>query len=139
VDEKKVSITDNISSVTISRTTAEKLQRKQPIVRKDSLKRDSDKPTDSEVQSMAVDQQIWTTARSRAEQIAANIVKAQSDDSSVEPSPEVKVKIRSTANKLIVINDDTTVTVYNTVDQATEARKAQREATQNNRSESTRG
>lgn len=90
VDEKRMSITDNISSVTISRATAEQLQHKQPIARKGTLKRNSDKPNDSEVQSMAVDITVWTTAKDRAEHIAADIVRCDADDPNAELGAEAQ-------------------------------------------------
>lgn len=120
-----MSITDNVSSVTISRTTAEQWQQKKPLTRK-GAKRNSDKPNDSEVQSMAVDQNVWATAKDRAEHIAANIVRNQSDVPQGELSADALAKIRSTAAKLLVIENDTTVTVYNNLDQARKARAAKK-------------
>jgi hypothetical protein len=122
-----MSITDNISSVTISRATAEQLQHKQPIARKSTLKRSSDKPNDSEVQSMAVDITVWTTAKDRAERIAADIVRCDIDDPNAELGAEAQAKVRSIASKLLVIENDTTVTIYNNITQAAKARAINKE------------
>jgi hypothetical protein len=128
VDEKRVSITDNISSVTISLATAEKLQRKQPVIRREPAKRDSSTPSDSEVQFMTVDSTVWATARARAEQIASDAIRSNADDPTASPGVEARARINSYANKLIVIESDTSVTVHNNPEQARRAKEAQKNA-----------
>lgn len=121
-----MSITDNVSSVTISRTTAEKLQRNQPVVRKDALKHRGDKPTEGEVQSMAVNEEIWEIQRAKAETIAEEAIRSEAIDPTADLSPEAKAKVRSLASRLIVINNDSEVVVYNNTKQADEARRTLR-------------
>ena len=139
MDDKRVSITDNIGYVTISRETAEKLQRKEPVVPKDKSKtsKNSDKHNDSEALSMTVHPSVWTTAKKRAEDIAVEIIREQSFNPDADPSPETKVKIRSIASKLLVVNADMSVTVHNNIAQATAAKKAMKQAAKNTPSEST--
>jgi hypothetical protein len=137
VDDKRVSITDNISSVTISRTTADKLQRKEPVIRQGKPSKNPGKHNDSEALSMTVHPSVWAAARERAEDIATVIVREQSVNPDTELSPEAKVKIRTIANRLIVINDDLSVTVHNNIAQATTAKNAAKQAKKDTPSEST--
>lgn len=129
VDEKRVLITDHIGAVTISPATAEKLQRKQPIIRKDSPKRDSNKPTDSKVQSMKVHQDVWAPALKRAEEIAEDAIRSQAKDPNAKLSPEAWAKVRSMAAKLIVTHSSSCVSVENNVDKAEQVSEALKHAT----------
>lgn len=76
---------------------------------------------------MAVDITVWTTAKDRAEHIAADIVRCDADDPNAELGAEAQAKVRSIASKLLVIENDTTVTVYNNVAQAVKARATNKE------------
>lgn len=86
---------------------------------------------------MTVHPSVWAAAKKRAEDIAAVIVREQSVNPDTGLSPEAKVKIRTIANRLIVVNDDMSVTVHNNVAQATTAKDAAKQAKKDKSSEST--
>jgi hypothetical protein len=124
VETNRGSLTDNISSVTISPETADQIQHGQEIGHPESRKGILKKSSSSEIVATTVNEGVWAAARRRAEEIASVTL----GYSEVENTEDVQRKIHTLANSLIVVSDDVTVTVYNNTEQARDVRRQAKRA-----------
>ncbi len=123
MEERSSKFTDNIQTLAISRQTAVQLQQGReivtaaPKVRQSRMARNTSK-------TITVDKDVWETAKQRAEKIAVYIVADEIAGSRANATTLAR-KVRQTASNLIVVDKiERSVTVYNTVAQASQARKS---------------
>jgi hypothetical protein len=124
VEEKRVSITDNVQKVAISPQTAEQLQHDGKLATHTPKGKSATRKRRHNSKITNITQgDIWTEALRIAMNVATQIVDDKVNGKTVDQTAKMAA-IRRTANRLIVRGADQALTVYNNTTQADIARKS---------------